>query len=64
MTQLKHLIQLFIIGLALGIVVYGIFDSLLDLVLLLAVCGGFYLIYREQFNQAVLTVIQGGESHD
>lgn len=64
MTKLIQLVQRFIIGVAIGLVLYGLVRSLVFLGVSLAVCVGLYLCYREQCHRAVLAFTRGGEVHD
>lgn len=58
MTSLKQILQLFIMGLAVGILIYGLVESLIGLGLTLAV---LYVI--DKFLTQNLAT-KGGEVHD
>lgn len=58
MTSLKQILQFFIIGLAVGILIYGLVDSLIGFGLTLAV---LYVIYKFMTQNRES---KGGEAHD
>lgn len=58
MTSLKQILQLFIMGLAVGLLIYGLVESLIGLGLTLAV---LYVTYKF-LTQNLAT--KGGEVHD